>query len=120
MSIKDRGALTEPMFYVLMAFNQGEMCGTEITHMVQFRTNGRVILGPGTLYTLLGKFMEEKLIEETQVQGRKRTYRITDKGREVYREEVARLRTCLSDAMDAERGIMPSGACCGIPAPAIP
>jgi hypothetical protein len=87
---------------------------------VETETNGRVILGPGTLYTLLGKFMEEKLIEETQVQGRKRTYRITDKGREVYREEVERLRTCLSDAMDAERGILPGGACCGIPAPAIP
>ena len=120
MSIKERGPLTEPMFYVLMAFCQGEMCGTEVTHMVHFRTGGRVSLGPGTLYTLLGKFMEEKLIEETEVQGRKRTYRITDKGREVYREEVERLRTCLSDAMDAERGILPGGACAGIPAPAIP
>ena len=120
MSIKDRGALNEPMFYVLMAFNQGELCGSEITHMVQVRTNGRVSLGPGTLYTLLGKFVEEKLIEETEVQGRKRSYRITDKGREVYEEEVNRLRTCLSDAMDAERGILPGGAYTGIPAPAIP
>jgi len=108
MSGKERGALTEPMFYVLMAFGQGEMCGTEITQAVQLRTGGRVSLGPGTLYTLLGKFMEEKLIEETQVQGRRRTYRITPKGRAVYREEVERLRTCLSDAMEAERGILPA------------
>ena len=120
MSGKERGALTEPMFYVLMAFCQGEMCGTEITHMVQFRTGGRVTLGPGTLYTLLGKFMEEKLIEETDVQGRKRTYRITDKGREVYREEVERLRTCLADAADAERGILRAPMRLGEPAPALP
>ena len=106
MSIKERGALTEPMFYVLMAFLNGEMCGTEITQAVQARTGGRVTLGPGTLYTLLGKFMEEKLIEETEVQGRKRTYRITDKGLSVYREEVERLRTCLADAVDAERGVL--------------
>ena len=106
MSGKERGALTEPMFYVLMAFSQGEMCGTEVTQAVQARTGGRVSLGPGTLYTLLGKFMEEKLIEETQVEGRRRTYRITPKGRAVYREEVERLRTCLADAMDAERGIL--------------
>ena len=102
MGNKDRGALTEPMFYVLMAFLHSEMCGTEITEFVQKRTNGRVTLGPGTLYTLLGKFQEEKLIEETAVSGRKRTYRITDKGRAAYREELARLHACLNDARTEE------------------
>ena len=120
MSIKERGALTEPMFYVLMAFQQGEMCGTEIMQAVQQRTGGRVSLGPGTLYTLLGKFMEEKLIEETEVQGRRRTYRITEKGRSVYREEVDRLRTCLADAMDAERGVIRAEGTVGSPAFVIP
>ena len=120
MNAKERGPLTEPMFYVLMAFSGGEMCGTEITQAVQVRTGGRVSLGPGTLYTLLGKFVEENLIEETQVQGRKRTYRMTEKGAQVYREEVARLRTCLSDAMDAERGIVRRSAEMGTPALAIP
>ena len=51
----------------------------------------------GTLYTLLAKFQEEKLIEETQVDGRKRTYRITDKGRSAFREELERLRACVLD-----------------------
>ena len=102
MGNKDRGALTEPMFYVLMAFLHKEMCGTEITEFVQKRTGGRVTLGPGTLYTLLGKFQEEKLIQETAVSGRKRTYRITDKGRCAYREELARLHACLNDAREEE------------------
>ena len=61
-------------------------------------------LGPGTLYTLLGKFQDEKLIQETEVDGRKRTYRITPKGRAVYQEEVDRLRSCLMDA--EEEGIL--------------
>jgi DNA-binding PadR family transcriptional regulator len=64
--------------------------------------------------------MEEKLIEEIEVQGRKRTYRITEKGRTVYREEVERLRTCLSDAMDAERGILRQPVEAGAPALAMP
>lgn len=102
MGSKDRGALTEPMFYVLMSFLHGEMCGTEISEFVQKRTSGRVTLGPGTLYTLLGKFQEEKLIEETAVSGRKRTYRITEKGRTAYREELARLHACLYDAQAEE------------------
>ena len=40
---------------------------------------------------------EEKLIEETQVDGRKRTYRITQKGREVFQEELERLKACVLD-----------------------
>lgn len=102
MGAKERGALTEPMFYVLMSFLHQDMCGIEITEFVQNRTRGRVSLGPGTLYTLLGKFLDEKLIEEVEVSGRKRTYRITGKGRAAYREEVERLRTCLSDATEEE------------------
>ena len=98
MGNKDRGALTEPMFYVLMSFLRRDMCGTEITEFVERRTKGRVRLGPGTLYTLLGKFQDEKLIVETEVDGRKRTYHLTDKGRRVYLEELERLRQCVYDA----------------------
>lgn len=97
MGTKERGPLTEPMFYVLMSFLRQEMCGIEITEFVSQKTGGRVVLGPGTLYTLLGKFQEEHLIEETQVEGRKRTYRLTEKGREVYLAELERLRTCVRD-----------------------
>ena len=61
------------------------------------KTNGRVRLGPGTLYTLLGKFQEEGLIRETEIQGRKRSYQITDAGRAAFQEELARLRTCVED-----------------------
>lgn len=101
MGTKERGPLTEPMFYVLMSFLRQEMCGIEITEFVSQKTGGRVVLGPGTLYTLLGKFQEEHLIEETQVEGRKRTYRLTEKGREVYLTELERLRTCVRDGAEA-------------------
>ena len=102
MGGKSRGPLTEPMFYVLMSFLKRDMCGTEITEFVERRTGGRVRLGPGTLYTLLGKFQNEKLIEETEVDGRKRTYHLTSKGRSVYQEELDRLRQCVQDADEEE------------------
>lgn len=101
MAEKERGPLTEPMFYVLMSFLRQERCGTEIAEFVSQRTGGRVRLGPGTLYTLLGKFEEERLIAETQVAGRKRTYRLTPKGRRVYLEELDRLKTCVRDGEEA-------------------
>ncbi len=94
--------LTESMFYVLMAFASGPMCGIDVADYIEKRTNGRVLLGPATLYTILGKFEKEKWIEETEVEGRKRTYRITEKGLEAYRQEVERLKTCLSDAENAQ------------------
>ena len=98
MGGKDRGPLTEPMFYVLMSFLQRPMRGPDITDFVALKTRDRVRRGPGTLYTLLGKFQEEGLIQETEVDGRKRTYRLTGKGRAVFQEELDRLRACLNDA----------------------
>ena len=93
--------LTESMFYTLMALSRNAMCGIDIAAYVEGKTRGRVLLGPATLYTILGKFEKEKLLRETAVEGRKRTYQITDKGRRAYEEELQRLRQCV---MDAEGG----------------
>ena len=93
--------LTESMFYVLMALSREPMCGTDIAAWITERTRGRVQLGPATLYTILGKFEKEQYICETAVSGRKRTYRITDRGADAYRAELERLRQCIADADEA-------------------
>ena len=63
-----------------MAFSKRAMCGIDVADYIEKRTKGRVLIGPATLYTILGKFEKEKWIKEIEVEGRKRTYRITDKG----------------------------------------
>ena len=103
MAGREKGPLTEPMYYVLMSFLRRERCGTEITEFVEHKTGGRVRRGPGTLYTLLSKFQEEKLIVEAGVDGRKRSYRLTDKGRSIFEEELARLRACVDDGEEEEQ-----------------
>lgn len=95
--------LSESMFYVLMALSKKSMCGTEIAEWVTRRTGGRVTLGPGTLYTILGKFKEHRMIQEVAVDGRKRTYRITNPGLNAYWAERDRLRACVRDADMTER-----------------
>lgn len=90
--------LTESMFYVLMAFDHSAMCGIDVAAFVEARSQKSVILGPATLYTILGKFEKEQYIEEIEVDGRKRTYRLTDRGRNAYQAEIARLKRCLTDA----------------------
>lgn len=92
--------LTESMFYVLMSLTKGDKCGTDIADDVERITSGRVMMGPATLYTLLGKFEKEKLIREVSIAGRKRTYCLTPKGREAYEAELERLKACVRNAME--------------------
>jgi len=112
MPKKAMEVLTESMFYVLMAFRQGAMCGVDVAGRVERRTAGRVRLGPATLYTILAKFEREAYIREVSVEGRRRTYAITQKGLRAYDEELARLRQCLADAQAAEdegEGVLVNG-----------
>ena len=104
MPKKSMDILTESMFYVLMALYYGPKCGIEIADYIDCRTAGRLRIGPATLYTILGKFEKERYIKEIQVDGRKRTYQITDRGQLAYREELNRLRQCVADAAEAEGG----------------
>jgi DNA-binding PadR family transcriptional regulator len=94
--------LTESMFYVLMALQGREMCGIDIAEFIDKHTNGRVQIGPATLYTILGKFEKEKYIKEINVEGRKRTYVITEKGKDAYTAELLRLKQCIADAENVQ------------------
>ncbi|AMC94103.1 hypothetical protein AOC36_08910 [Erysipelothrix larvae] len=97
--------LTESMFYVLMAFYEKETFGTEIVEFITRVSNGRVPMGPGTLYTILSKFEEGGLIIEIAVEGRKRTYQITQKGRDVFDEEIRRLDEVLETAHSLKKRV---------------
>ena len=94
--------VSESMFYTLMAFLHGEYSGAEIASMVEKLTKGRVRLDPATLYTILGRFEEDQILMETRTEGRKRIYRITNKGVQMYHDEHERLVQCLADAVTWE------------------
>ena len=88
--------LTEQMFYILLCL-QRECCGIDIMDRVTEMTGGRVVIGPGTLYTLLGDFVKQGFIRETAVEGRKRSYVITDTGNRLLQEEYVRLKQLVND-----------------------
>ena len=88
--------LTEQMFYILMCL-RAEMCGMDIMEKVSSMTNGRVQVGPGTLYNLLEQFAEAGMIRETRAEGRRRSYILTDKGKEALAVEYARLQALTGD-----------------------
>ena len=76
--------LTEQMFYTLLCLKD-ECYGMDILDKVPTMTNQRVSVGSGTLYTLLEQFLDAKMIRETKVEGRRRSYILTDKGKDKKR-----------------------------------
>ena len=88
--------LTEQMFYILLCLRE-ECYGMDILDKVPTITGGRVSVGSGTLYNLLEQFVEAGMIRETRVEGRRRSYILTDKGREALRREYERLRAQAED-----------------------
>ena len=98
-------------FYVRL-FRQGygeqldenQLFSAFLADAVNHLTCNRLLLGPATLYTILGKFEKEGYIREIEVVGRKRTYEITPTGTEAYKNELARLQQCIADALKWESG----------------
>lgn len=88
--------LTEQMFYILLCL-QSECYGMDIMEKVRTMTDERVSVGPGTLYNLLESFVKAGMIRETKVEGRRRSYMITDTGRQTLETEYQRLMTLTAD-----------------------
>lgn len=97
------GPMTEAMYYVLLALmnpNHGYSLMNEIKEV----SNGRVNMGPGTLYGVLKRIQKEGLIELKEDDGRKKVYSITDTGRAALQEEHNRLLTMVYDGAVLKEG----------------
>lgn len=82
--------LTEQMFYILICLKD-ECCGVDIMKKVSELTEGRVSIGPGTLYSLLDNFVREDVIVETKVENRRKSYIMTAVGKDMLEKEYNRL-----------------------------
>ena len=94
--------LTEPMYYILLALTE-ECCGVDIMEKVKAISRGRVLVGPGTLYAMLAKFEENGVIQMTTSEGRRKSYIITDVGREMLQKEYERLLVMVEDGRQIYR-----------------
>ena len=88
--------LTEPMYYILLALLD-ECCGVDIMEKVRTLSGGRVNVGPGTLYAMLGKFEKNRIIRLTTEEIRRKSYIITDTGKKMLEKEYERLKVMAAD-----------------------
>lgn len=90
--------LTPTVFYMLVALADGPRHGYAIAQEVEELSDGRVVMGPGTLYGSLQRMADLGLIAETGNPGdeglhaeRRRYYRISTLGNDALRVESERL-----------------------------
>jgi DNA-binding PadR family transcriptional regulator len=100
-------------FYILLALAAGERHGYAISKEVEEQTAGTVRLGPGTLYRLIKQLTADGWIVEIAPPGdddheRRRTYRLTPRGRAIARAEAERLDDLV--AVARRRNLLPATA----------
>ena len=90
--------LPSAAFHILLALVGEDLHGYGIMRQVAEQTDGRMRLGPGTLYSSIQTLLEEKFIEEVDLREdaklgheRRRYYRLTSAGRKLARSEAERL-----------------------------
>lgn len=82
--------MTETGFYILFCL-QEEMHGYNIGLRVKDMTNGELTISPGTMYGTLSKMENDKLISFVKEEDKRKSYIITELGKEVLEIELRRI-----------------------------
>ena len=82
--------LSETTFYAMLCLTQ-PMHGYAIMQNVEKVSQGIVHIGPGTIYGILSTLETQGLIRVDHEEERRKCYRLTEKGRQVLREQIRRL-----------------------------
>lgn len=108
---EDRVPLTPAVFHILLALADRELHGYGIMKQVAADTQGKIHMGPGTLYGSIKRMLAAGLIEESDERPdpilddeRRRYYRLTGFGCKVLAAEMDRLSNTIRVA--AERGLL--------------
>jgi len=92
--------LTPAVFHILLALSSGERHGYGIMKQVEADSQGKVTMGPGTLYGSLKRMLDAGLVRESDKRvdpemddQRRIYYRIADLGVKVLAEELERYKS---------------------------
>lgn len=83
--------MTETIFYTLLALLEPNH-GYGIMKFVRELTEERIKMGTGTLYTMLGRLVEDRMITVVSEVDGKKTYQITEDGKQLLVMEQERLK----------------------------
>lgn len=92
------GPMTEAMYYILLALLRPNH-GYQLMQSVKDVSNGRLEVGPGTLYGVLSRMEKSALIVLIEKESTKKTYKLTEEGRKALKEEFDRLNAMVEDTV---------------------
>ena len=95
--------MTETIYYTLLSVKEPRH-GYGIMQYVEELTKGRLVLGTGTLYTMLGRLQTDGVIATVPADGRK-AYQLTAAGARLLLEETQRLGKQLADGLSVLGGV---------------
>lgn len=97
--------LTPAVFHILFALANEERHGYGIMKQVETDSNGKVAMGPGTLYGSLKRMLESGLVKESDKRvdpsmndERRIYYKLTGLGKKALAEELARYKNLVAQA----------------------
>lgn len=86
--MKKTEQLTDSMFYIMAALTKPRH-GYSIMNLIEETTNGAIIIGPASMYTIIKKLLQQEWVYLYDgSDSRRKTYLLTEKGREVLEEDV--------------------------------
>lgn len=88
--------MTETTYYTLLSVTVPRH-GYAIMQYVSELTRGRIVLGTGTLYTMVGRLVADGVIVMVPNEEGKKAYQITDVGMSLLELETERLEKQLAD-----------------------
>ena len=81
--------LTESTAYILLALSD-PLHGYGVMQKVKSLSEDTVEIGPGTLYGAFSTLEKVELIIKVGEEGRRKVYRLTEKGKQVFKEHIRR------------------------------
>ena len=94
--------LPSAAFHILLSLADEDLHGYAIMRRVEEQTEGRMRMGPGTLYTTIQRLLELGLIEETSTSSdserRRRCYRLSRMGGKAFEAELNRMESLVRSA----------------------
>ena len=91
--------MTETGFYILLCLQKPNH-GYGIVQKVEQMTEGEIRLAPGTMYGSLSKMEKDGLIRFVKEEEKRKTYQITELGREVLQLEKKRIERLYRNAKE--------------------
>ncbi|MFD2629503.1 PadR family transcriptional regulator [Oceanobacillus kapialis] len=86
--MKTHEQLTDSMFFIMAVLTKPRH-GYAIMSLIEETTNGAITVGPASMYTIIKKLLKQEWIYlHDGTDSRRKTYLLTEKGKEVLKQDV--------------------------------